>query len=340
MQERGRGVKGGRVSTVCVAMMVCVLWACEARQEASAPGETPSRTSENTVEAQAARPLRPTPKSDRIVAASAEIPARPMKIVSLAPNVTELLFSVGVEPDRVVGITRFCDRPKEQVANIAKVGGFIDPDMEKMLSLEPDLIVGMKVGDVKLVEKLEKANLRHVFLQMDTLSETLEGVNVLGDVVDEKEGALALHERMAEAIGGPAPEQVTGPSTLFVVGREPLVIAGTGTFATELVARAGGKSATDKEGYVMVDMEYVLKLDPEVIIDTSQPVEGARGEGGVDVTSFWSTYEGLRAVKKGEVHGLDPSWMRPGPGLIEAHGALVKVYADREVARTPAKVAP
>lgn len=322
MPERCRGVKWG---VRAVVAMVCALCACEARPAARSVEARDAGASARDEGVTTTTPqtdaLRATPSSPRIVASSDEIPVRPRRIVSLAPNVTELLFALGVEPERVVGVTRFCDRPAGEVEKIAKVGGFIDPDMEKILSLEPDLILGMKVGDVKLVDKLDGANLRHVFFEMDTLAQTLEAMAVMGEVVGAPEQGRALQQKIAARLGD-APGQRRGPATLFLVGREPLVMAGEGTFAAELVARAGGRMAADKQNYVMVDMEYVLKLDPEVILDTSMPADPDEKD------TFWSAYEGLRAVKGGAVHGFDASLMRPGPGLIEAQERLEQIYAS------------
>ena len=124
--------------------------------------DSPTTTREaSPSEAQQAA-TRPSPAAlPALKAASATVPVAPARVVSLAPNLTEILFALGVG-DRVVGVTKFCDHP-EAVEALPKVGGFNQPDMETLVGLRPDLILGMASGPSQaLPTKLEALKLNYL----------------------------------------------------------------------------------------------------------------------------------------------------------------------------------
>lgn len=281
---------------------------------------TPSSTKQDKVPSKQASERVKSPDSTRIKAASSSIPKTPQRIVSLAPNLTEILFALGVG-DRVVGVTKYCDYPKE-VSKLPKVGGFNQPDMETMIGLGPDLVLGMASGPTQtLPAKLDALKLSYVFTQMDTIAQTYEGILVVGELVGKSERARTLVDQMKRSLVK-VERNSPAPSTLFVLGHKPMVISSTGSFGAELVQLAGGKLAfSNGNPYPVVDMELVLKLSPEVIVDTTMT-------SGPTTQAFWSKHPSIRAVSKKRVHTLnDPALLRPGPRLIEAHRIMTSLIS-------------
>ena len=296
----------------------------------SASQTTATRTSE--LGAKGASDAAKKPAKDHILIERSEtLPAKPERIVSMAPNITEILYALDYG-ERVVGVTRFCDWP-EEAKQKRKVGGFIDPDMEVILSLEPDLVIGMAAGDAKIVDKLEKANIPYAFFKMDHFDATYSGIARVGALIDEQEKADALVSKMRQDVHKSATasqskltEQELGtPSAIFVLGHKPLIVAGKGTFGDELITLSGAKNAASSiEGsYPQLDLEKLLQIDPDIIVDaTMTPATPQNND------DFWKTFSSLKAVKNKRVSAFaDPSLLRPGPRLPEAlarfSGAIV-----------------
>lgn len=244
--------------------------------------------------------------------------------MSLAPNITEILFALGVG-ERVVGVTKYCDYP-EQVKKLPKVGGFMQPDSETLVGLGADLILGMASGPTqKLPATLDALDQTYVFVQMDTIAQTHEGILTLGRLVEKEAEAKAMvadmRRQMVKIERGKE-----APSTLFVLGHKPMVVASTGSFGAELIELAGGKLAfTSSNPYPIVDMEHMLKLNPEIIVDTTMT-------SGTPLKAFWSKHKSLRAVANDRVHTLhDPSLLRPGPRLVQAYKRMKSLLSPEVV---------
>jgi iron complex transport system substrate-binding protein len=253
-------------------------------------------------------------KDEVLVRRSEELPTRPGRIISMAPNLTETLFALGAG-DRVVGVTKFCDWP-EAVDEIPEVGGFVDPNFEKILSLRPDLVVGtVGGGDPRMAERLDEAGLPYAYWRMSSIPETLATIEGLADVVGASERGVQLVAEMREGLSPRDPPPGGRPEVLFVLGRDPLVVAGPGSLLDELIARAGGTNAIESGAgtYPRLDIERVLALDPDIIMDAS--MTGRRR----DAASFWERYDSLTAVRdRGVVTFEDPVLLRPGPRLPRA----------------------
>ncbi|QDG51258.1 hypothetical protein FIV42_11055 [Persicimonas caeni] len=243
-----------------------------------------------------------------------ELPGRPERIVSLAPNVTEILFALDAG-DRLVGVTRFCDYPA-QAAEIPKVGGIVDVDLEAILAKEPDLVVGTSSGaDPKIAKKLDDAGIPYGFVRMDNLAQTYRGIAKIGELVGAADKAEALAADMEAKMDRVADSARDGehPRVLMIFGRNPLIAAGPGTFGHELVELAGGKNvlADAKAPYPKLDIEKVISLDPERIIDATMAGEGLD-------TEFWNQYPSIDAVERGHVYLIDdPVVLRPAPRLVD-----------------------
>ncbi|MEZ4460825.1 MAG: ABC transporter substrate-binding protein [bacterium] len=250
-------------------------------------------------------------------ATSIDAPAQPTRIVSLAPNVTEILFALGKGP-AVVGVTKFCDYPPE-VEKLPRVGGLIDPNVEAILALKPDLVIGVtSSGDPSIARALENAKIPFSFQKMESLEETFAGINAIGRLVGATPQANELVADMRGALSAFEGVPMEGrPKVLMVFGHNPIVAAGPNTFADELIVRAGGQNALagSQAQWPTLDPEKVLELDPDRILDLSMTAEHD--------DTFWEKFPSLSAAQTHNIYQFtDASMMRPGPRLIDAYRRL------------------
>jgi iron complex transport system substrate-binding protein len=310
-------IKAGKAklfNLICFLFVLSAIsWALSGCQKSD--GETAGEQVESTaqnrpVQAKATKPGG-VPTTEVVV--SEQMPGKPRRIVSLAPNVTEILYELGAG-DRVVAVTRFCDFPPE-ARDRPKIGGIIDPDLEAIVSKDPDLVIGVTSGaDASIREQLDSAGVAYAFAEMDDIDETYAGILHIGTWLGEDRRARELVDDMktgmeAASVDMPADER---PSVLFVYGRNPLTVAGSGTFGHELLRRAGGRNpmADADVKYPKVDVEKVLEINPDRIIDATM--------GSSVKEDYWQQYEDLEAVASGHVYRLeDNALLRPGPRLVE-----------------------
>ncbi len=242
------------------------------------------------------------------------------RIVSLTPSVTEILFALGAG-DRLVGVTSWCNHPAE-ASRIARVGDFIKPNIEAILSLDPDLVVLAPTGDLlrESYDKLLAIGLRVLVVWNNTIDETLDSIRIISrTILLGREGDLLAGglERELETekrkYVGAVPVRV-----LWIVGSKPLVVVGEGTYQHELLEAAGGKNVAVGLGkWPVLNPEYLLAVDPDVILDSSMDIP-ASGENPLPM-GLWDSLPALKAVKGGRIHFLssDPLY-RPGPRMAGA----------------------
>jgi iron complex transport system substrate-binding protein len=233
------------------------------------------------------------------------------RIVSLAPNVTETLFALGVG-DQVVGVTKFCNYPK-QAESIEKVGGLVDPDLERILSLNPTLIVGVRTEQSQRIDTFaEGKGIDVVWVTVETLDDVYGAIAEIGRRVKREQRAREVVESMKRDLAATERDEVKRGIVLF--GTEPYVAAGPDTFADTLLRRAGAVNAlgADSESYAQLDLEKLIVLDPDFVI--------TMGSSQIPTA--------LRAAKEGRVFRFpDPDVMRPGPRLGEALSFFNEVVA-------------
>jgi iron complex transport system substrate-binding protein len=254
--------------------------------------------------------------------------AAPARIVSLAPNMTEILFALGAGP-RVVGVTRFCDYPAEAKA-LPKIGGFLDPSLEAVAALRPDLVVGVPNSNNRtVVERLGEIGIPVLLVEANRLEDVYGLIREVGRAVGLPAPAEGVVASMQAEIAATTRAVRGAPRTrvLFAYGRDPLIVAGPGSFADELLRLAGAQNIV-REGrarYPTYSIERVLKLAPDVLIDSSM----SRGGAAPSLQSLrekWDRFTSLPAVKSGRLYWLDPQlFARPGPRLAEALSALARL---------------
>ena len=197
--------------------------------------------------------------------------ASPKRIVSLVPSLTENLFALGVG-DRVVGVTSWCDFPAEAQTKTI-VGDAMNLNVEILLSLEPDLVI----GDYSLVQghldRLEELGIPFAAISPTTIEEIGQSFVDLGELV----GAKAKGEELAQAMEARLTtlteniDRPTKPRVFIEVWNEPLMTAGPGSFMDELIVLAGGENIAGDSPtpWPTFSEELVIERDPEVVILTN-----------------------------------------------------------------------
>jgi iron complex transport system substrate-binding protein len=247
----------------------------------------------------------------------------PSRIISLKPNVTEILFALGVG-DKIVGDTTWCDYPPA-AKTVTKVADYISVDTEKIIALRPDLVVGSEENSIKKqLGILNDAGIKTLTLPFRTLSDLYSSVEKIAEAVGRDEAGKQLVSKMKREIatkltrhpreGGDLTNLGVGDSrirgndistTLILVGKRPLVAAGAATFLNEIVAAAGMENIVTARvpAYPTISTELVLAKSPDVIIDLTM---------GSEITSDLPKGLKSRVVK------FDMSDFRAGPRIGEA----------------------
>lgn len=263
-----------------------------------------------------------------LLAATLALPAsEPQRIVSTAPSITEILYALGLGP-RVVGVTQYCRYPVEARTK-PKIGSFLEPDFERILSLKPDLVLVIK-NPVQVAEKLRALRVRAEDVSHDSVADTLASIGQIGRLTGKQKEAAALERSLRAEIEAVKQAAAKAPRrrVLFLVGRSPgtlqgMVGTGPGTFIDELLTLAGGQNvlANSPIPYPKVSLEQVLTHDPDVILDMGDfaHAEGRPMEPEQKMLALWQAYPRLRAVRNRCVRQVEEDVLvRPGPSLGKA----------------------
>ncbi|MGC8758614.1 MAG: ABC transporter substrate-binding protein [Bryobacteraceae bacterium] len=262
-----------------------------------------------------------------LLLATAALAAPPARIVSTAPSLTETLFALGLG-NRVVGVTEFCRYPPEAAAK-PKIGTFLEPNLERILALKPDLVLVVR-NPVQLAEKLQRLGLRAVEIPQETVAEIIASIREIGRLTGAEAQARLVASRVEAELDAVRRRAAGLPrkKVLFLIGRSPgtlqgMVGVGGGNFLDELIRLAGGENvlASSPIPYPRVSMEQILAADPDVILDMGDFAhhEGRPMESVREFLGLWSAYPVLRAVRQGAVRQVDSEVLiRPGPRVGEA----------------------
>ena len=239
------------------------------------------------------------------------IESEPMHIVSLAPSITETLYFIEAL-DKVVGITKWDNYPNN-VQEGRIIVGDMEPNIEIIASLKPDLIIGLKYH-LKYIDQLEKIA-PVLIVEPQSVEEIYEAVELLGNVTNKEDQAQKAIMEMEEKINS-IQEKVKNkekPRVLYIVWWDPLITTGNGTFIGELITLGGGENIfADTQGWPQVSVEEVIARNPEIII--LPPSAGITANELCD-----SPLANTDAVKNGRVYTLssDDIVARQSPRVVE-----------------------
>ena len=244
------------------------------------------------------------------------ITPNPQRIISLAPNVTEILFELGLE-GRVVGVTSYCDFPEAAKAK-DKVGDTLRPNLEKIVSLKPDLVVVSTASQLEnLTQRLDQLAIPVYVTNPRAVREVAASIRSLGEITGRSERARGLAGEMENRID--AVERRVGglarPRVLYVLQTGPLITAGRNTFINDLINIAGGKSISGDEtaDYPQFSRETVVARAPEVIVAPS-----SHGVEFVKESDLRRDFATTPAIRSNRIVWVTPDLVdRPGPRIVE-----------------------
>ncbi|MCK9564811.1 MAG: cobalamin-binding protein [Methanothrix sp.] len=251
------------------------------------------------------------------------ITSAPLRIVSLSPSNTEILFALGLG-DRVVGVTKYCNYPTEveslkDSGNVVVVGSYVDPDFEKILSLHPDLVLTSRTHSSEAISLLGKENIPIFVVGPNNLSSIILSIEKIGKITEKEVEASELCNRMKSRIRAVSDTVSSLPKTrvLYIVWHDPVRTAGAGTFEDEIIEKAGGVNIFhDLSGYALVDPEAIAMRNPEVIIACS-----GMGTGADKPLQWVETERGLNqtiARKNGRIYQAEGDIItRTGPRIVD-----------------------
>lgn len=252
-------------------------------------------------------------------------PFPPKRIVSLAPNITEILFSLGLD-EEIVGVSIHCNFPEKAKTKV-RVGSYISLDFEKITSLKPDLIIATGAGNTReMVDRLEKLGFQTYAIYPKNFNDILKSIGHIGEVVNREkeargiiEGLRKRSQRVIELTKG-----LSRPKVFIQIGDAPIVTVGKGSFADDLIRLAGGENIAgkEKEVYPRFGMEEILKRSPEVIVISSMNPKGDYQK----ILEEWNRWKTIPAVKNGRIHLIDSDLLdRPSPRIIDGLEELARV---------------
>lgn len=246
------------------------------------------------------------------------VPQTIQRVVSLAPSLTETIYALGLQ-DRLVGDTDFCDYPAEAQKK-TKVGGGINPSIETIASLHPDLVLATyNFNRVETVETLKGLGIPSYTTDPHTVDEIISSTEKIAEVMGAPEAGKSVAEDMEKHLGA-LQERLKGTaprSVLFVVWSEPLVSIGKHTFIADALRRAGAVSIVDSaQGWPETNLEEVARLQPEYLVFASSHSETMARD--FDVLANRPGWRLLDAVRNRRFAIISDAVNRPAPRIVSA----------------------
>ncbi len=237
-------------------------------------------------------------------------PARPTRVVSLAPSLTDTVVALG-EAGRLVGVTRYDAAP--EVKALPRVGGFLDPSPEAVLGLRPDLVLWLADGGAyPAVRRIAELGVPVLALPVVGVPDVLRAARLVGAALGNAAAGEKLAADMEQAVRAAEERAASRPRrrVLLVIGRDPLVVAGPGSYPAALLRIAGGENVVKGDRpWPIYSLERAVADDPDLVVDAAvnEPADTI------------SRLSAIPAVRAGRVVRLpDDRVLRPGPQLPAA----------------------
>jgi iron complex transport system substrate-binding protein len=286
----------------------------------------------------AARPAIPAGRelTDE-VGRKVQVPQEVNRVVSLAPNLTEIVFALG-DGNHLAGDTDFCDYPAEALQK-PHVGGPVNPNLEEIVALKPELVLATKsINRRETVNALDRIGLPvYVTVDPHSVEEMITSVEHLGSALGAEKSAAVVAEDLRGRLAD-LDRQLAGGTerrVLFVVWTEPLISVGRDTFIADALRRAGGRSVVEtKAEWPHISLEEMVRLQPEVLVfasahagDTQRDIDALRTRPG---------WRNLDALQHGNVVVVSDAINRPAPRMVDAIEGLARALHPEAFASRPA----
>ena len=295
-----RSYLSARFKIILFALTALLFWSCESNKTQSAKsGDNGERRSF-------------TDGIGRVVS----IAPKPQRVVSLAPNLTEILFALGLE-NQVAGVTSYCDFP-EAAKQKEKVGDTIHPNLEKIISLKSDLVVVSTSSQLQnITRRLDELGIPVYVTNPRTTRDVIASIRSLGEITGSSDRASELADGMERRVSTVEQrvKSLNRPSILYVLQTGPLVTAGRNTFINDLINIAGGKSVSGDEtaDYPQFSRETVVARAPEIIV--APAIHGSELVKESDLRRDFATTPAIRSNK---IVWVNPDLVdRPGPRIVD-----------------------
>jgi iron complex transport system substrate-binding protein len=249
--------------------------------------------------------------------------APPQRIISLVPSATETIFALGGE-DRLVGRTDFCDYPPAARAKTS-VGGMINPSLEAIVALKPDLVIVTSSGNSEeTFKRLARLKIPVYQVGAERMAEVKDVTRRLAALTGREAAVVPLLDAVDRRVAAvrDAVKAHGRPRVLYVLWPDPLIVPGRRALVTELIDIAGGDSLTaaDADDYPRYSLEAAVAKSPEVIVLANH---GSRS--GPIALDRWRRLTSLPAIKTGRVHSVDGNLMhRYGPRVLDGLDQLAR----------------
>ncbi len=250
------------------------------------------------------------------------LPSLPGRIISLAPNVTEMIIALGAG-DRIVGVSDFCRIPEGSPA-AERVGGLVNPDLERIVSLRPDLVVATTSGNyLEDADRIAKLGIPVYTVDTPSVGAVLSSLSDLGGILGDGGRGADLVARLRQRLERLS-SRIAGrprPRVLFVVWGDPILAPGRGTFLDDALALAGADSISSSSiaRWAEMDLEGIVAAAPEVILTVADNRAFAMALPG---DPRWRT---VPAVAAGRIHVVTDAIQQPGPGIVDGIEEVARV---------------
>jgi iron complex transport system substrate-binding protein len=258
------------------------------------------------------------------------------RIIITAPNLTEILFALGMG-EKIVGVTTDSDWPPA-VDDIKKIGSFWQLDIEAIIAAKPDIVITLGFEQQRnIAYRLQRIGYPCVTVNIETLDEYYNAVELIGSAINAQQKAQALINNTQQKINKMQAKLSDSqrPSVLWIMQREPLRVAGADTFINEIINIAGGKNAIGKTfaQYPPISSEEVMTARPDVIIEPS--ITGLSHEQQLEqAKNYWRRFSNIPAVSEDRIYVINADVvLRLGPRIYEgieltAHCLHPEIFAD------------
>jgi iron complex transport system substrate-binding protein len=302
----------------CSACAVALMAAIAAPTRAQAPAQAPADISTQSVPA--VREV--TDEIGRTI----RIPQSIHRIVSLAPNLTETLYALGLQ-ERLVGDTDYCDFP-EDAQHKPKVGGVINPSIEAIVALHPDLVLVTKMSNrLETVNSLASVGIPSYTTDPHTIKEIISSIQHLADLLGDSEAGTTesedLERRLADLQRRVAP--FPRRHVLFVIWTQPLISIGKDTFIADALRYAGADSIVDlPQSWPQVNLEEVARMQPDFLVFAGSHTETM--PISIEALSELPGWRILDAVRNHRYVRTGEGVERPAPRIVSAIEDLARQF--------------
>lgn len=296
-----------------VLIMVAAFTGCN-----SGNNNQPAGVQNNQQAAGSNFPLTITDSLGREIVISSE----PGKIISMSPAITEILFAIGVD-NKIAGVTNYCNYPSG-AAKKDRIGDFLNPNIEMIVSIEPDIIFVADGVQEDFVKQFDKLGIIVITLDATTIAEVVENIKTAGLVCGAVQQAAAIAGDMTkriDAIEAKTAGANNKPAVFFEVWDDPLMTAGPGSFIDDMINLSGGQNIAADAGkeFAEFNREVLLTRNPDIYIinDHAHTPEEVINRPG---------YGGLKAVRENHVYSIEDNLVTlPGPRLIEGLEEMARI---------------